>query len=436
MPRTPRLSTRLAVLLIATLAGATAVAVADEGMWTFDNFPRAAVQQKLGVDIGQPWLDRVRVSTVRLSNCTASFISKDGLMLTNHHCAAQCLSEISSPGQDRLNDGFIAADRNGELRCPTQYADVLVAMEDVTAKVDAATRGLDDRAANDARKKALTGIEQACEQAAKAKKTPRRCETVRLYQGGQTFLYQYKRYTDVRIAFAPEDAIAAFGGDPDNFQFPRWCLDMAILRAYEDGKPAKTPDFLSVNWNGPAEGEPVFVSGHPGSTDRLLTVAQLEALRQQLPFWLQRAAELRGRYIQFGKTGEENLRIVTDALNSLENGIKVRRKELDALLEPKLLEQKREAEAELRAKAGNDAPWRAIETASQRERELVVPYTFIEGGAGFNSVLFRHARTLVRGAPSARSRTATACASSPTRRCRASSSSSRRTCRCIPRARS
>ena len=199
---------RRLLLALSVAIAIPALALADEGMWTFDNFPAATVKQQYGADITPAWLDHVRLSTVRLSNCTASFVSPEGLILTNHHCAAQCLAEISSPQQDRLKDGYLARDRSEEVRCPTQYADVLVGMENITAKVAAATRGKDDKAAGEARKRALTQLEQACEQAA-GKKDPRRCESVKLYEGGQYFLYQYKRYTDVRLTFAPEDAIAA-----------------------------------------------------------------------------------------------------------------------------------------------------------------------------------------------------------------------------------
>jgi hypothetical protein len=386
-----------AVLLAGLIAPASR---ADEGMWTFDNFPFGTVRQQLGVDITPAWLDRIRTNTIRLANCTASFVSPDGLILTNHHCAAACLEQLSSSDKDLLRDGFVSATREAELRCPTQYADVLMKMEDITAKVNAATQGLPDKQANEARKKALTLLEQDCERAA-GTRDPRRCESVRLYEGGQYFLYQYKRYAEVRLVFAPEAAIAAFGGDPDNFQFPRWCLDMSFMRAYENGRPAATPNHLKVNWSGPAAGEPVFVSGHPGSTDRQLTVAQLETLRASLPFWLLRSAELRGRYIQFAKAGTENARVVGDPLSSLENNIKVRRKRLDALLDPALMAQKAAAERQLRAQAGAMAgsdPWKDIERAAARELELTVPYTFLEGAAGFNSALFRYARTLVRAA--------------------------------------
>ncbi len=374
--------------------------VADEGMWTFDQFPTAALKERHGFDVTPMWLDKVRLATVRLSNCTASFVSKDGLILTNHHCVAACVAQLSSPQQDRLAQGFVAKARDQELRCPTQQADVLMKIENITDAVTAATRGLNEAAANEARKQTLSRLEKSCEQAAGTRE-PRICEAVALYQGGQHFMYQYKRYTDVRLAFAPENDIGSFGGDPDNFQFPRWCLDMALLRAYENGKPVATNNFRKIRWDGPTEGELVFVAGHPGSTDRLLTVAQLESQRAQLPFWLQRAAELRGRYIQFAKQGPEQARIVADPLSSLENGIKVRRKQLDALLDPALLRTKREQELALRGRVSFPAmadPWKQIESAAARELELHVPYTFLEAGAGFNSSLFRYARLLVRGA--------------------------------------
>jgi len=380
-------------------------ALADEGMWTFHDFPHDLVKQRHGVDISQAWLDRVRTATIRLSNCTASFVSPEGLILTNHHCASACLDENSTSSKNLIKDGFLAPTRDKELRCSTQVADVLVAMENVTPKVEAATRNLDVQAANDTRKKVLTQLEQACElSGAKAQSGPLKCEAVTLYQGGQYWLYQYHRYQDLRLVFAPEEDIAAFGGDPDNFQFPRWDLDMSLLRAYDaHGKPAAVSSYLRVRPEGPQPGEVVFVSGHPGSTDRLLTVAQLEELRNvSLPQWLLRAAELRGRYIEFGKTGPEAHRIVDNPLLYLENSLKVRRKLLDALLDDRLLQQKRQAEAELRAKArasGMTAdPWDAIAKAEKIDGELSLPYTFLEAGAGFNSRLFNYARTILRAA--------------------------------------
>jgi len=230
---------RLTAVLIMLLS---VPAFGDEGMWTYHDFPQALVKQQYGVNITPAWLDRVRTATVRLSGCTASFVSPEGLILTNHHCAAGCLDENSTGEKNLVKEGFLARTRDRELRCSTQVAEVLMAMENVTEKVAAATRNLDDRAANDARKKVLTRLEQACEQATVQAKTGQlKCESVNLYQGGQYWLYKYKRYDDVRLVFAPEEGIAAFGGDPDNFQFPRWCLDMSILRAYDShGNPAVT----------------------------------------------------------------------------------------------------------------------------------------------------------------------------------------------------
>jgi hypothetical protein len=385
------------------LAGASAPAFGDEGMWTFDDFPRATVAERYGTNIDQAWLDRVRLATVRLANCTASFVSAQGLLLTNHHCVESCLAQNSTRDKSLIETGFTAATRADELRCPVQIAEVLQATEDVTAKVAAALEGLDDRAAKERRRQTLVSLEQSCEDASKRSRNPLKCQAVSLYDGGQYWLYKYRRYDDVRLVFAPEDAIAAFGGDPDNFQFPRWDFDMSLLRAYVDGKPAATPNHLTIDFAGPKAGDPVFVAGHPGSTDRQLTVAELEALRnRQLPQALLRASELRGRYIQFAKTGDAADRIVGDDLFGLENTIKVQRRELDALLDDDVLAAKRGEEADLRRRLpsgtqGND-PWARIEAARATEQRRWLPYVFIENGSGFNSRLFRYARQLVRAA--------------------------------------
>jgi len=404
-----RRSPLFAVLLIVIAAPA----FSDGGMWTFQEFPHALLKREHGTDVSPAWLDRVRTATIRLSNCTASFVSRDGLILTNHHCGAACLDEHSSKEHNLLAEGFLARTRDKELKCGTQIADVLMQMEDITAQVNAATQGLSDQAANDKRKATMTQLEQQCEQdGKKAKGGPFKCETVDLYEGGQYWMYKYHRYSDVRMVFAPERAIAAFGGDPDNFQFPRWDLDMSVLRAYgPDGKPAATPNFLSINPAGPQAGDLVFVSGHPGSTSRLLTVAELETQRDIiLPRWLLRAAELRGRLIQFGKSSPEAARIVEDPLNTLENVIKVRRKLLDALLDERLMQAKRKDEAALRAQVAADPqlaqalgdPWASIAKAQQREEQLYLPYVWIEQGAGLGAgypgKLFGYARTLVRAA--------------------------------------
>ncbi len=389
-------SAACAAALVCLCLAAGPTARADEGMWPFHGFPFAKANETLGTKLDQAWLDRVRTATIRLSNCTATFVSADGLILTNHHCVESCLADLSTKDQSLVEDGFIAKTREEEKRCESQIADVLTDMEEITAKVVAATAGKDEASANDVRKATLTQLEQQCEAQSKLK-----CQTVDLYEGGQYWLYKYRRYTDIRIVFAPEKNIAGFGGDPDNFQFPRWCLDMGILRAYEDGKPARPTNYLRVNFAGPKAGDPVFVSGHPGSTDRLLTLAQLKLQRDvDYPQWLMRNSELRGRVIQFAAQSPQNERISVDLLNSIENFIKVRRKMLDALHEDALLARKGAEEAALRARlpAGSGDPWADIEKAVAIERATFVPLTYIETGAGFQGRLVNFARTLVRGA--------------------------------------
>jgi peptidase S46-like protein len=389
-------------LVLLAACAAVLSAHAEEGMWTFDNFPAAAVKRSHGADITPAWLDHVRLATLRLTNCSASFVSPEGLILTNHHCVESCLAELSSKEKSLLELGYSAATRKQELPCPAQYADVLVGTENITDAVLRAGSSLGEAAANDARKKLLTSLEQACQQASgKTSSGKLECQAVRLYQGGQYFLYKYKRYADVRLVFAPEADIASFGGDPDNFQFPRWSLDFSILRAYEGNKPAKTPNHLQIDFAGPSANQLVFVSGQPGATARLQTRAQLEFDRSvSLPITLLRASELRGRFIQFGKTDAGDRRIVLAPLNSLQNGIKVRRKELDALNDDAFLANKSAAEQELRVAAHLDGvdPWAEIASAADRERSLYLPYVFIENGAGFASTLFRDARILVRAA--------------------------------------
>jgi hypothetical protein len=379
-------------------------------MWTLDNFPAAAVRQKYGVDVNPQWLQHVQRSVTRHeSGCTGSFISPDGLVLTNHHCVMECLSELSSPQQDYVEKGYNSRTRTEERKCPTEILSVLIAQENITDRINAVTRGLTDAKANAARKQELSKLEAACTAAsAKDRRTgPLACESVTLYQGGQYFLYKYKRYEDVRMVFAPHNSIAAFGGDPDNFNFPRWCLDFSLLRVYENGKPARTPDHLEWRTDGPAVDEPVFVAGHPGSTNRLYTLAQLKYLRDtSVPAYLVRNSELRGRLIQWSKTGAENNRIVQDSLLGYENSLKVYRGFQRALLDDALFEQKTKQEMELRSRVVSDAQlnpivgsaWEDIERAENRYREIYDRYLYIEAAAGFNSKLFGYARELVRGA--------------------------------------
>jgi V8-like Glu-specific endopeptidase len=395
-------------LALAVVALSATVPFADEGMWTFDNFPKDAVAKKYNVRITDQVLDRLKQATVRLeTGCTGSFVSANGLVLTNHHCVSSCLAENSTAQRDLLAGGFTTKARDGEIRCQGEQASVLMATENVTPKVTAALAGAAAADVARRRNEALTNLESACEEGAKKAGQPLKCEAVTLYQGGQYWLYKYKRYDDVRLAFAPEAAIAAFGGDPDNFQFPRWCLDMSLLRVYDNDKPAATPGHLSFNWAGAQEGEPVFVAGHPGTTERLLTVAQLKTQRDLvLPFWLLRYSELRGRLVQYSRVSPEAARTTKDYLDSLENSIKVRRMQLAALLDDRMMDERAAAERKLRdavaanpkLKASAGAAWDEIARAQATYRDILVPYSLIEGAAGFNSDLFGHARSLVRAA--------------------------------------
>jgi V8-like Glu-specific endopeptidase len=398
-------------LLVAALvvtAGLSAVIVADEGMWTFGNVPRAAIAKKYSVQITDDWLQRVQRSVARLeTGCSASFVSPEGLVLTNHHCAASCLAENSTASRDLVANGFQAANRSDEIRCQGEQLSVLMETENVSAAVTKALAGVAPADVARTRNEALTKLEAACEAASKKTPTPLACESVTLYQGGEYWLYKYKRYDDVRLAFAPEQAVAAFGGDPDNFQFPRWCLDMTLLRAYENGRPAQVSNHLSFNWSGAKEREPVFVAGHPGTTQRLMTVAQLKTERDLvLPFWLMRFSELRGRLIQFSKTSPEAARTAKDYLDTIENSHKVRRVQLFSLLDDRMMAKKAADEDALRAAVAKDAAlkaragsaWDDIAAAQIVYRNIYVPYVWIEQGAGFNSDLFAYARQIVRAA--------------------------------------
>jgi hypothetical protein len=398
---------RHAALLPLLLLAVALPARADEGMWTFDNFPRATVRERYGVDIDPAWLDRTRRATVRLEGgCTGSFASPGGLVLTNHHCVTDCLARISTAARDAQASGFLARTRAEEERCAAEQVSVLERIEDVTAAVLAAVGDGLGPAANEKRKAELTRLEQACEDAARGRGQARSCEAVTLYGGGQYFLYHYRRYADVRLVFAPETDVAFFGGDIDNFEFPRWNLDFALLRVWEDGKPAATPDYLRWRRGGAKPGEAVFVAGHPGSTQRLQTTAQLAFERDPvISHWLLRAAELRGRYLQFAAGGAEQARIVQEPLFGLENVLKVRRNQLGVLLDPAFMAARERDEQALRAAvaanprlAAYGAAWGDIEAALAAYRPFYDRHVFLELGAALQGDLAATARLMVRAA--------------------------------------
>ena len=396
---------RLKILLATLLACASSSAFADEGMWTFDNFPAAAVKQKYGVTIDQKWLDHVRASAVRLAGgCSASVVSPNGLVLTNHHCVAGCAQNLSSPEHDYVKNGFFSARPEDEQQCPGTQAEILQMIGDVTATISAATKGKSDADFNRARNAAIANVEK---QACTGREATHRCQVITLYDGGQYKLYTYRKYSDVRLVFAVEFDTAFFGGDPDNFNFPRYDLDFSFLRLYENGKPVATPEHLTWNASAPKDGEPVFVAGNPGGTDRQLTEAQLATLRDVTqPFSLILGSELRGRYTRFAEESAEHARIANRDLFGLENGLKAQRGEHAALLQPSLLDDKRKADVELKARVNADPklkaeigdPWKDIAAAQTERIALAKPYYFLEGRAGYGSTLFRYARTLVRAA--------------------------------------
>ncbi|MBT8131638.1 MAG: S46 family peptidase, partial [Gammaproteobacteria bacterium] len=326
-----------------------------------------------------------------------------GLILTNNHCTWSCIRNLSTDERNLSEQGFNATVRSDELQCPGQQISVLTDTDDVTAIINTATKGITDAKANKIRKATLTRLESECEEAAQGSLS---CEAVTLYNGGQYFIYKYRRYKDVRLVFAPELDIAAFGGDPDNFNFPRWSLDFSFLRAYEDGEPASTPNYLQWRRAGPSAEDPVFITGHPGSTDRSLTLSQLRFRRDIVfPLWLLRYSELRGRMLAWQDTSPAAERTVQQRILGLENGIKVRRNQLKALLNDEMMAMKASEEDALKAKVMRNRKmrkkygdaWQLIDDALETYSHFYYEHLFIEDGAAFYGDLFNYARTIVRG---------------------------------------
>ena len=390
-------------ILFATLFAAS-FAHADEGMWTFDNLPREKLKAKYNFTADKVWVDHAMRASANLGGCSASFISANGLILTNHHCTAGCLQQISSAKKNYLLDGLLARKPEDEMKCPTTEASRLEEITDVTKDVNAVTKGLTGEAYKNALNSVSAKLAAAC---VGANAATVRCNVVTLYQGGQYHLYRYHRFSDVRLVWAPEDAAPNFGGDPDNFNFPRYALDAAILRAYENGKPAALKDYFPFSKEGAKAGELTFTLGNPGRTNRQLTLSQLETFRDvRFITTIRRGYELRGLLTQFRKLGTEQARIAYNDLFFLENGLKVTTGELSALQSPALMQKKRADEESLRKfvaanpalKAEVGGAWDAIARAQVVYREIATEYDTIEGGRAFNSRYFNWARALVRGA--------------------------------------
>ncbi len=389
------------LILILILAFAAPLALADEGMWLYNAFPKDRVQKEYGFLPTQEWLDHLRFSSVRFNNGgSGSFVSADGLAFTNHHVGADCIEKLSTAGVDYLKTGFYAKTQAEEGKCPDLELNVLVSIDDVTAKVKAAAPTTMSTAdAGRAQRSAMSAIEKDC-----ATSTGLRCDVVTLYSGEVYNLYKYKKYTDVRLVFAPEFDAAFFGGDPDNFTFPRYDLDITFFRVYENDKPVHLDNYLQWSKVGVKDGDLIFVSGNPGGTDRLKTVAELQFLKNvdypsRLATYKRRIDMLQ----TFSAQSAENARIAQEDIFGLQNSQKAINGEYGGLQDMAVMSRMSTAEQE-REKAymdkhpGEPNPWEQISNAMKINREIYDLLSYIERRRGFNSDLAGYARILVRAA--------------------------------------
>ena len=343
-----------ALVLILGFLTAARPSTADEGMWTFDNPPLMQLKDKYNFTPTQQWLDHIRLSSVRFNDGgSGSFVSPNGLVITNHHVAFGQLQKVSTKEKDYVKDGFYAKTQTDELKCPDLELNVLVSMENVTTRVQGAVKpGMSEKQALTARR-----AEQAKIEKESLDKTGFRSDVVSLYAGGEYWLYRYKKYTDVRLVFAPEQQVAFFGGDPDNFTFPRYDLDFAVLRVYENGRPVQSKDYLKWNTKGAADGDLVFISGHPGSTQRGLTVAQLENERDLMyPTRINRFKRQLQALRAYAARGPEQARQAADDIFGLENTVKAFNGEFNGM-DKSLFDKKTKEESDLRAKVAANPEW-------------------------------------------------------------------------------
>jgi hypothetical protein len=387
------------LLLLALLAG---LAWPDEGMWLFNQPPREQIRKVHGFDLTGAFLEHLRLASVRFNNGgSGSFVSPEGLLLTNHHVGADCIQKVSSKDHDYMAEGFYAATPAEEKPCPDLELNILLRIEDVTAQVsDGIETGAPAAEAGRRRRANMSTLEKEC-----AARTGNRCDVVTLFSGGQYHLYQYKKYTDVRLVFAPEHDVAAFGGDPDNFTFPRYCLDIAFFRAYENGRPVKPERYLRWSREGVREGELAFVSGSPGTTGRLLTLVQLEFSRDEsYPMIHGRLEILVETLRRFSARGGENKRVAREALQYAENSLKAYTGFLLGLRDPGLMSRKREEEQRLRAAVDRDPAlqrefgtvWDDVARAYQEYRKIYRRYWLLESSGIQASGLFPIARHVLR----------------------------------------
>ncbi len=387
---------KLLPFLVAFLVLSIAAARADEGMWLLNDPPRKLLRDRYQFDLTDAWLEHAQKASVRFNNGgSGSFVSPDGLLITNHHIGADCLQKLSPKGKDFYHDGFYARTQAEELKCPDLELNVLRSIEDVTDRVNAAVKkDMTPAQAFAARRAVTAAIEKESLQ-----KTGLRSDVVTLYHGGLYHLYRYKKYTDVRLVMAPEHGIAFFGGDTDNFEYPRFNLDICFFRAYEDGKPARVQHYFKWNKDGPAAGDLVFVTGHPGTTNRLETHEKLVHRRDAtLPYLLNRLRTLEAALLQFSERGPDQARMAANDLHRVANARKAISGQYQGLLDPAIMRRKQKEEEEFKAKLGESAagPWARIAAANRTFTGFTREYSLLERGDAFYSELFGIARHLVR----------------------------------------
>jgi hypothetical protein len=394
------------LILCVLSALSTSFTFADEGMWLLNSSTSyiPTIQKKYNFKITDDWLEKVRLSSARLAGgCSASFVSKTGLVMTNHHCAHSCIEQLSKSGRDYIANGFTAKKQSEEVRCPEIEVNRLVEIKDVTTTVQKQTKGLMGAAYNDAQKSIKASLEKECS----AGNDAIRCDVVTLYHGGAYHLYRYQRYQDVRLVFAPELAIAFFGGDPDNFMFPRYDLDMSLLRVYDQGKPLNNPNYFNWSTEPAKAGDLSFVTGHPGSTSRLLTIAELEYIRDvSLIRNLIQLSELRGLLSEFKNRGPEQKRIAEAKFFSVENTLKAMKGKLSALQDSDFFAKKIAAEKTLQRKILANPKWKKdygtawseIAAAQKQVKAVSLELNSLEYNRSLQSKLYGYARSLVRSA--------------------------------------
>ncbi len=352
---------------------------ADEGMWTFDNLPLKRLKEKYGFEPTNEWLEHIRLSSVRFNDGgSGSFVSPNGLVITNHHVAFGQVQKMSTKENNYVLNGFLAKTRDEEMKCPDLELNVLISMENITDRI----HGVVSPKMNDQEKLRAQLAEQARIQKESYESTGLRSDIVELYQGGEYWLYRYKKYTDIRLVFAPEQTIAFYGGDPDNFTYPRYDLDMAIFRVYEDNKPIESKHYLKWNTKGASEEELVFVSGHPGRTERLLTVSQLEYKRDyDYPTILRTLKRRIAVLKKYSETGKEEARQAAEMIFGLENGLKSINGSYEGLLNKNIMEKKISEEKDFRNRVQADKnlkklygkSWDQIEKALKKQKEYMKP---------------------------------------------------------------